>query len=676
VNQCIKTWYSSQRNNTNRNMAHSSRSMSSTLAPNEAIWMTQRSLEKNAQAHVTPTTNQSKARVVLLLDLDCFYAQCECVRLGWDAMEIPLALLQWDSVLAVTYPARKYGIKRGDSWDTVHQKSQGACYAVHVPILTTNGSRTDRVATLPPGEGMQEETPTLHQDYERIFCISQKEQSTMRQNDVGRRRRSSDGKACIERYRIASATIFATVLAWVENQFGDNVVLERASIDEFFLDVTNVCYLESTLDVCDLGSNNSLEGALQETAVVGQSEIMTLVRNGMDVDVEALQRGAHLARCIRDEVRTLLGFTLSAGIGSNKTIAKLSAAYGKPNGQAITYPQFVDTLLADTEIRKCRNLGGKLGKTVQALLPADAPTTVHSIAKYLSLPTLEQHFEAPTAAWVYRVARGVDTEPVASKNESALTKSITAFKSLPFDVQGHDWESLASWIRLLADEIVSRVERDASRNGRYPKSCTIQYAGNGTTGQRNKSIRVPFPAERLSKNKKIDELCGVVPKTVQAKENSGFRLRRIGLCAIDFRNRPASGIDRFFCNTCTSSQPKSSKGLAMREQVSANVSFCEPLDLLLAQATDEHVAGMVQTDFAKRQDKVVSNVRNPTLKEGKPVNRIFQPQINSDKELAEKLQSAFDRENQALEALDRKAKTNLYRKSKARKIDDLFFTKR
>ncbi|EEC49731.1 predicted protein [Phaeodactylum tricornutum CCAP 1055/1] len=592
--------------------------MSSTLAPNEAIWITQRSLEKNPQAHVTPTTNQSKARVVLLLDLDCFYAQCECVRLGWDAMEIPLALLQWDSVLAVTYPARKYGIKRGDSWDTVHQKSQGACYAVHVPILTTNGSRTDRVATLPPGE----------------------------------------------------------VLAWVENQFGDNVVLERASIDEFFLDVTNVCYLESTLDVCDLGSNNSLEGALQETAVVGQSEIMTLVRNGMDVDVEALQRGAHLARCIRDEVRTLLGFTLSAGIGSNKTIAKLSAAYGKPNGQAITYPQFVDTLLADTEIRKCRNLGGKLGKTVQALLPADAPTTVHSIAKYLSLPTLEQHFEAPTAAWVYRVARGVDTEPVASKNESALTKSITAFKSLPFDVQGHDWESLASWIRLLADEIVSRVERDASRNGRYPKSCTIQYAGNGTTGQRNKSIRVPFPAERLSKNKKIDELCGVVPKTVQAKENSGFRLRRIGLCAIDFRNRPASGIDRFFCNTCTSSQPKSSKGLAMREQVSANVSFCEPLDLLLAQATDEHVAGMVQTDFAKRQDKVVSNVRNPTLKEGKPVNRIFQPQINSDKELAEKLQSAFDRENQALEALDRKAKTNLYRKSKARKIDDFFFTKR
>ena len=32
-------------------------------------------------------------RVVLLLDMDCFYAQCETVRLGLD-QSIPLALVQ------------------------------------------------------------------------------------------------------------------------------------------------------------------------------------------------------------------------------------------------------------------------------------------------------------------------------------------------------------------------------------------------------------------------------------------------------------------------------------------------------------------------------------------------------------------------------------------------------
>lgn len=32
-------------------------------------------------------------RVILLLDMDCFYAQCETVRLGLDP-SLPLALLQ------------------------------------------------------------------------------------------------------------------------------------------------------------------------------------------------------------------------------------------------------------------------------------------------------------------------------------------------------------------------------------------------------------------------------------------------------------------------------------------------------------------------------------------------------------------------------------------------------
>lgn len=39
-------------------------------------------------------TTRSPVRVILLLDLDCFYAQCERVRLGLDAETCSLALLQ------------------------------------------------------------------------------------------------------------------------------------------------------------------------------------------------------------------------------------------------------------------------------------------------------------------------------------------------------------------------------------------------------------------------------------------------------------------------------------------------------------------------------------------------------------------------------------------------------
>lgn len=50
-------------------------------------------------------------RVIALCDSNAFYAACEMVRLGIES-DKPLAVLQWESLIAVNYPARKYGISR------------------------------------------------------------------------------------------------------------------------------------------------------------------------------------------------------------------------------------------------------------------------------------------------------------------------------------------------------------------------------------------------------------------------------------------------------------------------------------------------------------------------------------------------------------------------------------
>ena len=50
-------------------------------------------------------------RVIALCDSDAFYAACEMVRLNVDK-DVPLVVLQWDSLIAVNYPARQYGITR------------------------------------------------------------------------------------------------------------------------------------------------------------------------------------------------------------------------------------------------------------------------------------------------------------------------------------------------------------------------------------------------------------------------------------------------------------------------------------------------------------------------------------------------------------------------------------
>jgi DNA polymerase eta len=60
-------------------------------------------------------------RVIALCDSDAFYAACEMVRLGTDK-DTPLVVLQWESLIAVNYPARKYGISRMDKLNLQEMK--------------------------------------------------------------------------------------------------------------------------------------------------------------------------------------------------------------------------------------------------------------------------------------------------------------------------------------------------------------------------------------------------------------------------------------------------------------------------------------------------------------------------------------------------------------------------
>jgi DNA polymerase eta len=64
-------------------------------------------------------------RVIALCDGDAFYAACEVVRLGIDR-DKPLVVLQWSSLIAVNYPARKFGISRMDKVDDAKKRCPGA----------------------------------------------------------------------------------------------------------------------------------------------------------------------------------------------------------------------------------------------------------------------------------------------------------------------------------------------------------------------------------------------------------------------------------------------------------------------------------------------------------------------------------------------------------------------
>jgi len=274
------------------------------------------------------------SRVIILLDLDCFYAQCESVRLSL-APSVPLCLLQWNSALAVNYVAReRFGLKRGAKFEEIREKSNGQCVALHLPVVST-AEIQEKVEN--------EEDGSIEIAYEREFNLPTDQKRKIFLKEKNKMRHSDEGKASLDRYRLASARIFQIMLEALETNVGkSNFVLEKASIDELYLDVTKHCYKEDTVPAwrVDGSDGKELAGkALAETVICSKDKIHHLgMSDAGDVEQRALWRGCIIACGLRQTVFDRLGFTLSAGVSTSKLVAKLGASLGKPNGQAVVFP--------------------------------------------------------------------------------------------------------------------------------------------------------------------------------------------------------------------------------------------------------------------------------------------------------------------------------------------------
>ena len=133
--------------------------------------------------------------------------------------------------------------------------------------------------------------------------------------------------------------------ALTEHVGREKFILERASIDELFIDVTDHCYdfeadAWSVSDVAESSSSCvSIWNQTKQETVICKGENGNLDED--DPETRALWRGCVVAKGMRKAVFDKLGFTLSAGISFNKLVAKLGASYGKPNGQAVIFPSLI-----------------------------------------------------------------------------------------------------------------------------------------------------------------------------------------------------------------------------------------------------------------------------------------------------------------------------------------------
>ncbi|SMR49783.1 unnamed protein product [Zymoseptoria tritici ST99CH_3D1] len=384
------------------------------------------------------SATNSPLRVIALIDFDAFYAQCETVRLELPA-DKPLAVQQWRAIIALNYPARDHGLKRGMPVDEVKR----LCPSIHL----------QHVATWREGEASW----AYRSDQDKHM---------------------SNDKAALEPYRIESRKAFALIESCLP--VTSTVLLEKASIDEMYLDLSTYVH-DVLLDRYPelLISSRDTEGQYlplppatsldwQEDNILGDQA------QSLDWDAVAMNIGAGVIRELRHTVHSKLHYTASAGIASNKMLAKLGAGCKKPNNQTILRTRDVPEFLSSLKYKKIRGLGGQLGTAVEEAFNV---TTVADLLP-VSLKQMQTLLGADEGTWIYNVIRGREHSEVSTRK---LPQSMLSQKT--FTPAIANIEKASHWLRMFAAELYDRVVAlDTPTLRRRPRTLAVNHHINGRFG--------------------------------------------------------------------------------------------------------------------------------------------------------------------------------------------------
>lgn len=365
---------------------------------------------RKAKANINKSELPKMHRVIVLVDMDCFYVQVE-ERLAPEYKGKACAVAQYNNfqgggLIAVNYEARAAGVKRGMRGD----QALKLCKDLH------------------------------------LFRVPEVR-----------------GKADLTRYRNAGEEVLK-----VMSEFSG--VVERASIDEAYLDLT---------DAFQDNAGTVVPDDLHDTHVVGcdadADESVDKRAKGVSDWLSSIEAGspdyllAHAAKLV-EQIRAAIfektGFRCSAGIAHNKVLAKLACGLHKPNQQTVLPQNAVPGLFAVLPVHKLRKLGGKLGEDVKERLQVE---TVGELARF-SEELLINTFGEKTGAWLYKLARGVDDEPVTFRK---VAKSIGCGKNFNGKLALNSKEKVKYWVQQLSEELSERLCHDREQNRRTAQLLVV-----------------------------------------------------------------------------------------------------------------------------------------------------------------------------------------------------------
>ncbi|XP_045464466.1 DNApol-eta isoform X2 [Harmonia axyridis] len=328
------------------------------------------------------------------------------------------------------------------------------------------------------------------------------------------------GKADLTKYREAGKQV-AEVLKTFTN------ILERASIDEAYLDLTEAVNTELNNNFQNIEPQH-----LQNTFIVGHetSDFLANIYHNQNMgfceDNLKLAVGGVIVEKIRAEVYKKTGYICSAGIAHNKILAKLVCGLHKPNKQTILPQTAVPELFTTLPIRKIKNLGGKFGHTLSEKLNINYMGELEKFSE----KQLVQIFDEKTGRWLYNISRGIDKEEVQVK---LISKSIGCCKRFPGRTSLLKVEEVEHWMGELSSEIADRLEEDIKENNRKARLMTVSFSQ--LTNQVETSSTRAVPLKSYEMIKICQQALEVLRKYCQ-KADSSYHITFLGLSISNFED--------------------------------------------------------------------------------------------------------------------------------------------
>eukprot|EP01134_Creolimax_fragrantissima_P002806 CFRG2806T1 len=357
------------------------------------------------------------SRVIALVDLDAFYAAV-AENANPALKGLPIAVTQYISyrggaIIAVNYAARGFGVKRGMRGDD----AKVLCPELNLVMV-----------------------PELH------------------------------GKANLTIFREKSNEIFNIVISELDGK-GQ---LEKASIDEMFIDVTQAAneMVASMITISEDNIREQLKPVEGFVAVVGCDDVATSFEWMMkawhekrEADMQIIAASLIVGR-IRRKVLQVTGCSCSGGIAGNKMIAKLVAGFNKPNKTTLVPSSKVQELIRATRISKIRHLGAKFGEKVKEDFGVELVGEVADVqrSKFIDM------YGDTKGAWLFDVVNGVCSEEV---KERSIVDSIGCGKNFRGVTAISTWEEFRHWLSELNSEICERIRTDIATNDRVPTQLTL-----------------------------------------------------------------------------------------------------------------------------------------------------------------------------------------------------------